>query len=163
MAMALTLPQTFKIVTGTTPMTTNAQITCDYVSLKNVHKAWIVTQLNQAAANATTVQPMLATAVAPAGAAAITFAAACWENENVATNDILVKIADTTIYTATADIANKLCVFQIDPSEVVGQVATADCMGCVLSASGELTNHGSVMYYLEERYQQCTPPSAVVD
>jgi len=64
----LTIPEKFKIVDASAgPVTTNGGVTCDYVSLKNVHRAWIVASFTQAVGHATGIDPKQATAVAGTG------------------------------------------------------------------------------------------------
>jgi len=160
----LSLPESFKIVDLTAgPVTTNGGVTGDYVSLKNVHKAWIVLQFTQAVAHATVVQPQVATAVAPTGATSITFATRIWSNEATATTDTLVAQTAATSYSLTADVAKKMVVIEIDPSEVVAMGATYDVIGCTISNSAQATNFVSGVYVLQMRYQQATPPAAITD
>jgi hypothetical protein len=162
--MNITLPENFKIVDATAgPVTTNGGVTCDYVSLKNCHRAWILLQLTQAVAHATVIQPQVATAVAPTGAVSITFSTRFWENEDTATTDTLVAQTAATSLTLTADVAKKMVVVQIDPQDVVAQGATYDVLGCTISDSSQATNFVSGVYILEERYPQATPPAAITD
>ena len=161
MSSIVHLPEEFKIVSGCSYVTTNAEITCDYVSLKNINMAWIVLQFLQAAGDATVINPMRATAVAPVGAVAIAHNAPNWANANIATNDTLVRGADGTTVTLDATLgAHQLVVIQIDPAQMGN---TYDVLGCVIGASGEVTNFVSVEYYLETRYGQATPPTAILD
>jgi hypothetical protein len=158
--MAKSLPEHFKIVDASAgPVTTNGGITCDYVSLKNAIKAWIVVQLTQAVAHATSIVPMRATAVAGTGAAVLTSAVRIWANEATGTDDTLVEQTSAVNYAVTADIAKKMVIFEIDPADI----GAYDVLGCTLSNSGQATNFASVTYWLQERYQQATPPSAIVD
>jgi len=160
----LSLPQCYKIVDATAgPVTTNGGVTCDYVSLKNYKKAWLVLQFTQAVGHATLITPMVATAVAPTGAVAITFATRIWANEATGTDDTLVRQTDAVTYTLTNDIAKKQVIIEFDPGEIVGQGMTFDCIGCVITTSGQGTNFVSGQYFLEAQYQQATPPSAIVD
>ena len=155
------LPERFKIVDASAgPVTTNGGVTFDYVSLKNVHMAYIVIQLTQAAAHATVIQPQKATAVAPTGAVSITTAAEWWENEDTAASDTLVKQTAATSATVTADIKKKQVIFQIDPAQLG---ATYDVLGCTVSDSSQADNYVSAQYFLEMRYPQATPPAAITD
>jgi hypothetical protein len=158
------LPENFKIVDATAgPVTTNGGVTCDYVSLKNCLRAWIVLQFTQAVGHATVVQPQVATAVAPTGAVSITFSAAWWENEDTATSDTLVAQTAATSMTVTNDIKKKQVIVQIDPSQCAAQGATYDVLGCTISDSSQATNFVSGQYFLQERYPQATPPVAITD
>ena len=161
MASTVCLPQEFKIVDASAGcVTTNGGVTCDYVSLKNAHKAWIVCSFTQAVGHATVVQPQMATAVAPTGATSITTAQEWWENEDTATSDTLVKQTAATSATVTNDIKKKQVIFEIDPASFGGSY---DVLGCTISDSSQATNFVSVLYILQERYKQATPPAAITD
>ena len=159
MSSIVHLPEEFKIVSGTPRVTTNTGVTCDYVSLKNVNMAWIVLQFLQAAGHATVINPMRATAVAPVGAVAIAHNAPHWLNDSTAASDTLVRGADGTTVTVGAAISNKLVIIQIDPAQLGD---TYDVLGCVITDSTN-GDRKSVVYYLETRYAQATPPAAITD
>jgi hypothetical protein len=160
MSSIVHLPEQFKIVSGTPVVTTNAEVTCDYVSLKNVNMAWIVLSFLQAATDATIINPRRATAVAPTGSVAIAHSAPNWKNADVSASDTLVRGADATTATLTAGTTDQLVIVQIDPAQLGD---TYDVLGCVIDASGEATNFVVVNYFLEMRYAQATPPSVIVD
>ena len=155
------LVEKFKIVQGTAgAVTTDNGKTCDYVSLKNVNMAWIVAHFDQAVAHATVIQPQRATAVGPAGAVSIAHSAPNWENNATSTLDAFTKNADATAVTLSADATEHMVVIQIDPAQLG---ATYDVLGCTISDSSQATNFVSVIYYLETRYPQAVPPSAITD
>lgn len=159
--MNVNLVEQFKPVVATLGcVTTNGGVTCDYVSLKGVKRAWIEVILKQAVGHATVIQPQKATAVAPTGAASITAVARIWANEDVATDDTLVRKTSATSYAVTADVKSKHVVIEIDPAEFTGAY---DVLGCTISDSSQATNFASVVYRLEMGYSQATPPSAIVD
>jgi hypothetical protein len=60
----------------------------------------------------------------------------------------------------TAGTTDQLVIIQIDPAQL-GE--TFDCMGLVVTDSTEGGNYMTVTYFLETRYAQATPPTAVVD
>lgn len=159
----ITLPEQFKIVDASAgPVTTNGAVTCDYVSLKNVHKAWIVASFTQAAAHATGIDPTQATVVAGTDAKAITGTCPIWANEDTAASDALVRKTDAITYDLTADIKKKMVIIEIDPTKL--DVANGFCvLGCSVDDSSEATNFVSVIYILETRYPQATPPTAITD
>ena len=164
MTLNMALPEHFKIVDATAgPVTTNGGVTSDYVSLKNVHKAWIVLQFTQAVGHATVVQPQVATAVAPTGAASITFSANWWENEDTATSDTLVAQTAATSMTVSSDIKKKQVIVEIDPAACVAQGSTYDVIGFTVSDSSQATNFVAGQFFLWSRYQQATPPVAITD
>ena len=155
------LPEQFKIVSGTAGIvTTDGGVTCDYVSLKNVNQAWIVLHFLQAAGHATVINPRRATAVAPTGSVAIAHSAPWWKNTDISSSDTLVKQTSATTMTLAAGATNQLVVIQIDPAQLG---STYDVMGCVITTSGQATDFVSVVYYLDTRYPQATPPAAITD
>ena len=161
MSSIVHLPEQFKIVSGTAGIvTTNTGVTCDYVSLKNVNMAWIVLNFHQHAANATVVNPRRATAVLPAGSVAIAHNAPHWLNADVSASDTLVRGSDGITATIDAGVHDQLLVIQIDPAQMGD---TYDVLGCVITDSTVATNFVSVLYYLETRYAQATPPAAITD
>lgn len=163
-APSIYLPNTFKIVDATAgPVTTNGGVTSDYVSLKNVKYAWLVLQFTQAVGHATVIQPQVATAVAGTGAASITFTADIWSNLATGTDDTLVERTAATSYTLNNDIAKKQVIIGIDPAKCAAQGATYDVIGFTVSDSSQATNFVSGQFFLEMKYQQATPPTAITD
>lgn len=164
MAYNLTLPEHFKIVSGTLlgPVTTNGVVTLDNISMKNAVKVWIVAQLIHTAGAAEILQPLLGTSVA-ACATAITFTTPWWLNAATATNDILVRQADATAPAFTVAVTGQLMIVEIDPADAAAQGVTLDCLGATISSSATAANFVSVNYFIQERYAQSTPPSAIVD
>ena len=160
--MTVHLPEQFKIVQGSAgAVTTNGGFVGDTVTLKNVNMAWIVAHFDQATAHATVLNPMRATlAVGAVGSVAIAHNAPNWENNDCAATDTLVRNADATTVTLSADIATHMIVVQIDPAQMGD---TFDCMGCNITTGGAADNFVSIVYYLEMRYAQATPPTAILD
>jgi hypothetical protein len=156
----VSLPQDFKIVDASAgPVTTNGGVTFDYVSLKNVIRAWIVIQLTQAAGHATVIQPRRATAVDGTGAADIAHAARIWANEDTGASDTLVAQTAAVKHTVANDIKKKMVVIEIDPVEI----GAYDVLGCTISDSSQATNFVSAQYVLQTSYRQATPPAAITD
>jgi len=141
---------------------TFAERTLDYVSLKNVQMAWIVILLTQATGHETLIQPQVATSVLPTGAVSITFATDFWSNEDTDTTDTLVKQTTATSFSVDGDVAHKMVVVKMDPSDVVAQGVTYDCIGCTIESSKQF-NYVAALYVLQERYPQETPPTALLD
>ena len=162
MSSIVHLPEQFKIVSGTPGIvTTNAIAACDFVSLKNINMAWIVCNFHQHTGHATVSNPQRATlAVGPIGNVAIAHNAPMWLCADVATSDALVRLADGITATIDAGATDQLLVIQIDPAQLGD---TYDCMGLVITTSGIAANYVSVIYYLETRYAQATPPTAIAD
>ena len=152
------IPEQFKIVDASRgPITTNGAVTCDYVSLKNVHMAWIIASFTQAVGHATGIDPIRATADA-VGNVAIATAVPCWLNEDTATTDTLVRQTDAITVNVDNTIDKKMVVFQVDPAQLG---ATYDWLSCIVDASSQATNFVSIVYLLETRYPQATPPAAI--
>jgi hypothetical protein len=159
----LFLPEHCKIVDAVPGISdTFAQVTFDYVSLKNCQMAWIVILLTQAEGHTTLIEPQVATSVAPVGSTAITFPTDIWANENTGVTDTLVKQTNAVQYSVLGDVTRKMVVFRIDPSDVVAQGSTYDCIGCLIEASKRM-NYVAGVYILQERYAQETPPAAIID
>ncbi len=164
MAHPLTLPEMFKIVDATAgPVTTNGGVTSDYVSLKNVQMAYIVLNFNQAATDATLIQPQLATAVAPSGATSITFSAEWWKNADTGTSDTFVKQTAATSMSLTAGTTPQQVIIRIDPDQAAAQGATLDVIGFTVGNSAEASNFVSGNFHLLPRYAQATPLAAITD
>jgi len=158
MTFPFSLPQNCKIVTGLTPHAGGA-LTGDYVSLKNAHKCWIVIESCGGAANAATFGVREGTDVAPGASAAITALMPNWINNDTSTADALTKNADLATLTTDGLATPKLGIIEVDPAILT---AGYDCIAVTEGASNAL-NITSVLYILAERYQQATPPSAIVD
>ncbi len=156
------LPEFYKIVQGIQPRTTTGGFTADYVSLKNALKCYIVINLTQAAAHATLFTPTQATTVAGAGAKALTNTINIWANEDCATSDTFVKQTAAKNYTVTADIKNKQIIFEVDP-QALDVANDFDCLTVTVANSGEATNFASIEYFLEMKYKEDVPVSAIVD
>lgn len=159
----ISLPEHFKLVDATAgPVTTNGGVTADYVSLKNMLKAWIVVQFTQAVGHATSVQPQKATAVAPTGAVSITKNVRLWKNEDTAASDTLVAATAATSVAVDAVIKKKMIVIEIDPAN--GDFdENYDVLGFTISDSSQATNYVSAMYVLQTKFAKATPPAAITD
>ena len=156
------LPNHFKIVSASAACrTTNGGVTFDNVCLENVQMAWIVAHFRQAVAHATTIQPVVG-ATDGGCTNAITFTTEWWLNVDISATDTLVAQTAATSCACTAAATDHLMVIRIDPSDVVAQNATYDWLGGTIATSGQATDFVSAVYYLQERYPQCTPPTAIV-
>jgi len=158
--MKTVLPEKFKIVNGTPVATTNGGITCDYISLKDAISVTIVAELLQAATHATVLGVNEATAVAGTSAAAVTAVQNVWKNADVSSTDTLVKATNAASIAATAGTTNQQLVMQFDPATLSDGF---DCIAATLSDSSEATNFATVTYFIETRYPQATPPTAITD
>lgn len=159
----MTFPECCKIVDASGgPVTTNGGVTCDYVSLKNVRTAWIVASFTQAVAHATGMDPVQATAVAGTGVKAITNVVPIWQNDDTAASDTLVRQTDALTADLAATVKKKQVVIKIDPA--LFDVANSfDVLGFTVDDSSQATNFVSVLYILEMKYAQATPPAAITN
>lgn len=160
----LSLPENFKIVSATAgPVTTNGGITCDYISLKNAVKVWIVASIHNAAAHASVVAPTKATAVAGTGVVAVTSSYKIWSNLDVSLTDTLVARTAAVSYAVDAGVTNKLVVIEIDCQAADWNGTAYDVLGCGIATSGQATNFADILYIVEPKYQQATPPTQITD
>ncbi len=143
---------------------TGAAVTGDYVSLKNYHKAYFIVQFN-GAGNVATMDVHLygATGVTPAGLAVDQALVNWWSLDATAAGmlltDTLTKGAEAvTLVTSTAS-QNLLLVIEVNPTEYpLYDVFTIRC-----DASNALNFVSCVAVLIPGRYQQETPPSAIID
>lgn len=161
--MGCCLPENYKIVQGIQPRTTNGGFTCDYVSLKNAKKAWIVINMTQAAGHATALTPKQASDVAGTGLKVLTNSVPIWANEDVASSDSLVRQTDAANYSVTNDIKNKQVIFEINPAIALDVNGGFDCLTLVCSDSSQATNIASVTYIIDTKYKEDVPPAAITD
>jgi hypothetical protein len=162
MARQFSLPQNCKPVQMIAPKTTNQAITSQVISLKNAHKAWVVLEFTQAAGHATTPTLVQATTIA-AGTNKAGPSVPIWANEDTGATDTLVKqTSDAASYAVTNNIKNKQVIFEIDPSRLDVNNGYC-CIYFTIATSSQATNFVSATAYLLERYQQATPPTAILD
>jgi hypothetical protein len=140
-----------------------------FVSLKNVHMAWLVLQITDATSFAFVLTPLksaLVSGATPVGLTATTEVVNIWSNEATATSDKLVKQTSAIAYTCTADATKKMVIFQIDPANL-GSLAGVpyDCVGLRTGAGGGATDFISGVWILQYRYPGpvVSQPSAVTD
>lgn len=150
--------QQFKKVQGYVGQGTTALVTSDVVSLKNAHRAWIVVDLDTTASSACALTPMRATDVALTGGAVLTTAVPILVDTNTANSDALVAATAAVNYTTAADANYKTVIFEIDPAAI----GAYDCIYITVGALAA-TEALCVNFFLETRYAQATPPSAIVD
>lgn len=163
--MNQSLPEKFKIVDASAgPVTTNGGVTGDYVSLKNVIRAWIIASFTQAVGHATGIDPMQASAVAGTGVKALTNDCRVWANEDTAASDTLVEKTAAKTYDVTNDVKKKIVVFEIDPVSL-DSANDFECLGVAVDNSGQATNFVSILYVLEYKYQGKSDnlPAAITD
>lgn len=158
----MTLIEDYKIVQAVEPKTTNAAITGDYVSLKNVITGTVVVNLTQAVGHATQVSLYQAKDVSGTGAKPLTNSVPVWANEDVSLGDSLIRQTDGVSYTVANTAKNKQIVFHIDPAKLdVNDGFT--CLNVRIGASTQATNFASAEYILDSKYAGDVPSSVVID
>lgn len=159
----ITIPEFFKLVDGLPGcLTTNSGKTSDCISLKTATRVTVVVELNQAVGHATQIVLRQSTDVAATGAKVLTNVVPIWANEDCAASDTLVRKTDAVNYTVTNDVKKKLIVFQVEPADL--DVANGfDCLDLTISDSSQATNFANVLFIVESRYQQTTPPAVITD
>lgn len=133
----------------------------DVISCKNAHKVWIVGY--HALTNATTCVVSLyeATDVAGGTHRAITETFPIWTAISSTSLDTLTRQTDAASLTIDPDGTDNplLFVLEWDPAKFS---AGYDCLTVDL-ATGHANDRCLLLAFIEERYQQATPPSAIVD
>ena len=158
-----TLPEYMKVVEGLAPQVGGAAaVTGDYVSLKNVHKAYAVIHYRQGDGTAITWNITRATAVAPTAAIVVSELLRIWSNLDCATSDTLVEQTAAVNYASGTGQAHKQVVFEIDPAALA---AGFDCIAAASTTAIPATSAVSIMYYLVPRYpsQVSTQPTVLTD
>lgn len=137
-------------------------VTGDYISLKNVIKAWVVVTVYQDTTDVVAITIEQATAVANTGSKAITNVVPIWANEDNVATDTMVRQTDAVTFStsATADKIKKV-IFEIDPATL----DTANDFDCITvkTAASDVTNLTEAHYILEMKYKEDVPPSVVTD
>lgn len=153
MKFLASLPEQVKLVVGAANQTTNGGVTADYISMKNVHRAWIIAIFDQAVGHATGIDPVQASAVAGTGAKALTVACPIWANEDVGAASTLTKKTAAVTYNVTNDIKEKIVVIQVDAAGF-DHANDFDVLGCTVDDSSQATNFVTILYALDMRYDQ---------
>lgn len=159
----LHVPEGVQLVQLMNPKTSNGGQASDWISLKNIKRAFIVVEMTQAVGHATLLTPQQATVVAGTDAKALTNNCRIWANEDVAASDALVAKTDAKNYTVANDIKNKQVVFDISPGEALDLANAFDCINVTVADSSQATNLVSVTAILEPKYPASTQQSAIVD
>lgn len=159
MTMPFSLPEGFKIVQLAAPVTTNAAVVTDTISLKTAHKAWLVFDFTQAVSDTGVIVFRQTTDVAGATGAVMT-ASRVWQNNNTAATDTLVAGTSGTGVTLGSGALNMQVVAEFDPALFTEGY---DCINGTVAASSQSTNFVSVTGYIATRYPQATPPAVITD
>lgn len=159
----ITLPEIFKLVDGLPGnLTTNTGKTSDCISLKTANRCTVIVELTQAVGHATQIVLRQSTVVAASDAKVLTNVVPIWANEDCAASDTLVRQTDAVNYTVTNDVKKKLIVFQVEPGDF--DIANGfDCLDLTIADSSQATNFANVLFIVESKYAQATPPAVITD
>lgn len=160
--MNMNFAENMKAVEALCPASDAGGRTGDYVSLKNAHMCYVVVHIDQGNAATVALTIEQASVVAGSDSKVITVAVPIWANQDCAAGDALTRQTDAVNFTTSAAVKHKIVVFQIDPATL--DLANGfDCI-TVKTGASHADNIIQGMYYLvPDRYQQSTPPSAIVD
>lgn len=148
----LHIPEKHHVVTAAGAVTTNGGVTGDYISMKNVIRAFIVVTLKQAVGHATGIDPVQATAVDGTGAKALAKTVPIWANEDVSAASLLTRQTDAVTYNVAATAKTKKIIFQVDADKL--DIANGfDVLGVTVDDSSQATNFVNIEYVLEMRHQ----------
>lgn len=157
----LHLVENAKPVGLATPAADAAGRTSRYITLKDAHRAWILVYVAQGNAATILLSPLQATAVAGTGSKVLAKTVPIWACVDYAVSDAMVRQTDAVNFTTDAGVKEKAVLFQIDTAalDVPGGF---DCIAISTGASNA-ANITSAYAFLETRYGQVTPPTALVD
>lgn len=163
MAKKFSLIQQMKLVQALEPAADAAGRTAAVaVTLKNAGIGYVIFHINQGNAATILLTVLQASAVAKTGGKALAIAVPIWVNLDCAATDTWVRAADGVNYTTDAGVKIKQVAFEIDPA-TLDIVNGFDCIYCSTGASN-VANITEAQYLLTDlRYQQATPPSAILD
>jgi hypothetical protein len=160
MAVQVSSVQKQKYIRASSPKNyTGAAMADKYVSLKNYKRLTILIHTGAWAGGTAAVTLKQATTIAGAGAKALSFTK---QYNDVVADGALVEtaVAGDTFNLGTAD---KLYVIEVD-AESLDQANNFDCVSLAVASPGANADLYSVEYILSgARYEQATPPDALVD
>jgi hypothetical protein len=161
--MKLSLSEMTKIVEAICPDAAEDGKEGDWVSLKNTGVAFVIAHISQLSGAQVTLTIKQATDVAGTGVKNITNAVPIWANEDCAASDTLVRQPDAVNFTTKGTYPKcKIVVFQVDP-ETLDVANDFDCLEVVSGGGDSGTIVGAIYYLADYRYQQATPPTAIID
>jgi hypothetical protein len=157
------LPEELKHVVGLAPQV-DANVDSDIICLKNAKRAWvqvIVAQANAAIQDftiyqCTDVSNSLTDNKALSGNCEI------WYNADVSAADTLTRTTAAKTYSFSADLATKVCWFQLDLATCLDLANDFDCI-YVTSGGSNAANIISVNFYLDPKYAEDVLPAAITD
>jgi len=160
--MSITLAQEYKIVSGTTAVTTNGGVDADFISLKNAISVTIIAKLTQAVGHATVLAVNQATVVAGSDTKVLAKVVPIWSNADTSTTDTNSLQTRAVNFTVAADALNKVVMFKVLPADLDVE-NSFDCISLGVSDSSQATNLVDITYVIETNYPQDGPPTAITD
>jgi hypothetical protein len=158
----MTISEKYKIVQAFEPKTTNAEITSNYVTLKNSIAATVVVNLAQTVGHATQISLYQAKDVEGTESKLLVNNIPILVNEDTLESDKLVRQEDAVSYIVDDTAKNKQVIFYIDPAKLDMNNEFC-CLNVRVGASTQATNFACGEFILENKYAQEEAPSAVVD
>ena len=156
-----TLVEEMKFVQMLQPATDATGRTSFYVSMKSANLLTVTVSIAQGNAAPVPITIEQATNVAGAGSKVITVAVPIWANIDTAATDTLVRRTSAVNYTTDVGVKNKIVVFQIDPADL--DIANGfDCI-CIKTAASNVANVDAANGWIQARFAQATPLSAIID
>jgi hypothetical protein len=144
------IPEGVNIVLGQAPIVgAGATFVGDYISCKDAHKVWCLVTYNQADGNTITFGVNEATAVAPAGAAAIVAAMPIWANVACGASSRWVAQTPAATHASGAGVETKMILFEVDPAILS---AGCDCIALRSDTVIAAAQYVSYHYLIEPRY-----------
>lgn len=159
--MNFSLAENAKIVPALKPAADAAGRTGRRISLKHLHKLFIVCPIDQG--NAATIALTLEQSkdVSGTSAKALSATTQIWANTDLSAGDTLTRQTDAASFTTDAGVKEKLVVFEVRP-ELLDLANGFDCVTIKTGASN-VANITSATYIGIPRYQQATVPSIATD
>lgn len=140
---------------------TNGTITTmsDYISCVNAHKMWIVGYTWGTTATTWPLTLYEATTAAGGGSAIVTATWPIWKGIVTTSLDTLTRQTDAAILTIDPDGTDStmLFVFEWDPAKFSDGFDWIAVKG----ATGDAADYCVILAFIEERYPQATPPTAI--
>jgi hypothetical protein len=145
------IPEVLFPVSGSKPVTTNGAKVCDYISLKNAIKCWVVIHLTQAVGHATAFTIEKATDVAGTGSTAITVSVPIWYGNVSTSSNTLARQTDAVSFTIDVGVTGEAyIIFEIDPATLGGAF---DCIVAKAASSSQATNFWEVTYWVKPKFK----------
>jgi hypothetical protein len=165
--IGFSFPENCQIVEALTPQIGAAgAVTGDYISLKNVQRAWVVIMYNQGDATSITWHVNRSPLVSGVGAVVTTALMPIWSDLDCATSDLMVARTAAVNYASGTGATHKIVIFEVDPTDL-GILAGVpyDCIAGASTTAVAATSTVSMLYVLEPRYQSAVinQPSVIVD